>query len=978
MRVVVGRLVVPVLVCCVGVAGAARARSNVKTVWLDELDVRQSECGWNSTQSKRSVGGNQLGIGGRKFQRGIGTHSPGRFPINLAGGTRRFTALVGIDDESGNRGTVEFKVVGDGKVLWKSGVVRGGQPPKKVDVKLVGVKKLELIVTTGGDDYGNDHADWADAKFEVTGKDPVAGNWAPGGEPGDEARSRYKDLENQTRNRGKLQGMAHETFRAQWVVTGSDRDPADLALRRTAALLAHIKTMSGAPDLSAEEAKLGELKRSLAGTGDQEARYALFEKILAVRRKIAFSNPLLDFDKIVFIKKHFWPPSEKQGNHMCDQYFGFMAMRSGGLFVLEDAFGEKPTVRHVLANSVCRNGRFRGRKLDRGGFLSPDLSYDGETILFAYTEVADRPRRYTWTPDNTYHVFGVKVDGSNLTQLTDGKWNEFDPCWMPNGRIVFMSERRGGFGRCHGRPVPTFTLHTMEADGSDLTCISYHETNEWHPSIDNNGMIVYTRWDYVDRGFNQAHHPWITTPDGRDARAIQGNYATNQRHRPHMEMDVRAIPGSHRLVATAAGHHSQAYGSFVIIDPHVEDDDRMAALKRLTPEVRFPEAEQSNRSGQKYATAWPLSEEFYLCVYDLDGETRRGPRNNFGIYLLDAFGNKELLYRDPAISCLSPIPLKPRLRPPVVPHLTAVGKPRSIGSRSGSSKSGSSRSSRARRSAPKARTNVPEFGTVGLINVYESRNRWPDGTSIKALRIIQVLPKTTPLADRPRVGYGKQKNARVVLGTVPVEADGSANFLLPAKKPVYFQALDGDGIAVQSMRSDVYVHPGEQLLCRGCHEPRNGAPAQPRRYGLAFQREPSKIKPEVEGSNPFSYPRLVQPVLDKNCVPCHTKNRKAPDLSRGDWKKSRERWYTSYHNLRKHAFFFDNQVFTTPRTIPGRFGARASRLYKMLSAGHNKLKLSKEDMHRITLWLECNSDFFGSYDNIEAQARGEVVKPTLE
>ncbi|MHC4505740.1 MAG: HzsA-related protein, partial [Planctomycetota bacterium] len=606
-------------------------------------------------------------------------------------------------------------------------------------------------------------------------------------------------------------------------------------------------------------------------------------------------------------------------------------------------------------------------------FLSPDLSYDGETILFAYTEVADRPRRYTWTPDNTYHVFGVRVDGSNLTQLTDGKWNDFDPCWMPNGRIVFMSERRGGFGRCHGRPVPTFTLHTMEPDGSDLTCISYHETNEWHPSIDNNGMIVYTRWDYVDRGFNQAHHPWITTPDGRDARAIQGNYATSQRHRPHMEMDVRAIPGSHRLVATAAGHHAQAYGSFIIINPHVEDDDRMAALKRLTPEVRFPEAEQSNRSGQKYATAWPLSEEFYLCVYDLDGETRRGPRNNFGVYLLDAFGNKELLYRDPAISCLSPIPLKPRPRPPVVPHLTAVGKPRSIRSRSDTSKSG-----RARKGAPRARTNVPDFGTVGLTNVYESRNSWPDGTSIKSLRIIQVLPKTTPLADRPRVGYGKQKNARVVLGTVPVEADGSAHFRLPANKPVYFQALDADGIAVQSMRSDVYVHPGEQLLCRGCHEPRNGAPAQPKGYGLAFQREPSEIKPEVEGSNPFSYPRLVQPVLDKNCVPCHTKNRKAPDLGRGDWKKSRERWYTSYHNLRKHAFFFDNQVFTTPRTIPGRFGARASRLYKMLSAGHNKLKLSKEDMRRITLWLECNSDFFGSYDNIEAQCRGEVVKPTLE
>jgi len=966
MRVAAGRLVAPVLVCCVGVAGAARARSSVKTVWLDELDVRQSECGWNTTRSRKSVGGNQLGIGGRKFQRGIGTHSPGRFPINLAGGTRRFTALVGIDDESGRSGTVEFKVVGDGKVLWKSGIVRGGQRAKSVDVKLVGVKRLELIVTVGGDDYGNDHADWADAKFEVTGKDPVAGKWAPAGEERDEARSRYKDLENQIRNRGKLRGLEQQIFRAQWVVRDSDRDPADLALRRTATLLAHIKIMSGAPDLSAEEAKLGELKRARAGVdaGSHDARYELFKKVLALRRKIAFSNPLVDLDKILFIKKHFLPPHEKQGNHMCDQYYGFHALRAGGVFVLEKPFGEKPAVRDVLANSVCRNGRFKGRKLDRGGFLSPDLSYDGETILFAYTDVADRPRRYTWNQDNCYHIFRVKVDGSDLTQLTDGRWNDFDPCWLPNGRIVFISERRGGYGRCHGRPVPTYTLHTMEPDGSDIVCISYHETNEWHPSVDNKGMIVYTRWDYVDRGFNQAHHPWITTPDGRDARAIQGNYAKSQRDRPLMELDVRAIPGSHRYIATAAAHHGQSYGSLVVVDAHVEDDDKMAPVKRLTPEVRFPEAEGGR---QVYGSAWPLGEDYYLCVYDAEGHARRGPRNNFGIYLMDAFGNKELLYRDPAISCLSPIPLRPRRSPPVIPHVTAVGRAGGNG---------------GRKVADASKAGPPKFAPVGLVDVYNSRNRWPEGTVIKALRIIQVLPKATPIHNRPMVGYGAEKNARAVLGTVPVEADGSAHFKLPVRKPVYFQALDGKGVAVQSMRTDVYVHPGERLVCMGCHEPRNGAPPQPKEYGLALRRRPSEIRPDLEGSNPFSFPRLVQPVLDKNCVPCHLKSKKAPDLRKGDWEKNRHRWYTSYNNLRKHAFYFGvdggYDRWTTPRTIPGKFGARASRLYRMLSAGHHKLKLSEEDMHRITLWLDCNSDFFGSYDNIEAQARGEVVRPTLE
>jgi hypothetical protein len=98
------------------------------------------------------------------------------------------------------------------------------------------------------------------------------------------------------------------------------------------------------------------------------------------------------------------------------------------------------------------------------------------------------------------------VDGSNLVRLTDGNFDDFDPCWLPNGRIVFISTRRHGFGRCHGRPVPAYTMSSMKPDGSDLIPIDFHETNEWQPSVDNHGMIVYTRWDYVDRDHSAAHH----------------------------------------------------------------------------------------------------------------------------------------------------------------------------------------------------------------------------------------------------------------------------------------------------------------------------------------------------------------------------------------------------------------------------------------------------------------------------------------
>jgi hypothetical protein len=271
---------------------------------------------------------------------------------------------------------------------------------------------------------------------------------------------------------------------------------------------------------------------------------------------------------------------------------------------------------------------------------------------------------------------------------------------------------------------------------------------------------------------------------------------------------------------------------------------------------------------------------------------------------------------------------------------------------------------------------------VGVVNVYDSDFTWPEGSRVEALRIIQVLPKTTPPPNQPRIGVADQTNARAILGNVPVESDGSVHFEAPAGRLLYFQALDRRGLAIQSMRSGTYLHPGERLVCRGCHEPKGTALRGGGGMPLAFRRPPSKIEPDVDGSNPFSYVRLVQPALDRNCVSCHRKEG-AIDLSGG--MEGSHGWTRSYRNLAgRYGFFFHvsngaihKGVHGGTRTIPGAFGALASPLLEYLGEEHCGVELPQEDFHRITLWLDANSEFFGSYENTAAQTRGEVVEPTM-
>jgi hypothetical protein len=270
-------------------------------------------------------------------------------------------------------------------------------------------------------------------------------------------------------------------------------------------------------------------------------------------------------------------------------------------------------------------------------------------------------------------------------------------------------------------------------------------------------------------------------------------------------------------------------------------------------------------------------------------------------------------------------------------------------------------------------------GELILADVRRSHFPLPAGRAVRELRVWQILPKTDGhVANQPRIGHANAENARMLLGSVPVEADGSAYFRAPAGKPVYFQAVDADGRAVQSMRSVVYLQPGERRGCVGCHEP-VGAVAPPRRLA-AVQREPSRLRPGPAGTLPLSYPLLVQPILDARCLKCHDGKgeAKARPVLTGEPHRGFSR---SYWSLRKYVRWYEwgGASISPIVTRPGQIGADASRLTKIFGgADHAKrVKLTDAERRRLYLWLDGNAAFYGRYDAAgqKAQLAGKAIEP---
>lgn len=764
------------------------------------------------------------------------------------------------------------------------------------------------------------------------------------------------------------ENVAAQAYDKHALVWESDGGPLGTSLRRTGALLDWLTQANPALDLAAQARDYAAVKSRVATAAVKPGSpedMALYLAVCAVRREIALRNPLLDFDQLLCVARGSFEGSarsnpntkDEQGGHFTTQYFGFNALPGGGLYALKD-FKTSPKLVNILENSVVQNGRLKGRKLDHGAFATPDLSFDGRQIVFAWT--ANREHKWVYAAQTVFHLFKVNADGTGLTQLTDGDEGDFNPCWLPNGRIAFVSERRGGFIRCFGDlQVRNYTLFSMQADGSDIVPLSYYETSEWNPSVNNDGQLVYTRWDYTDRENCLGTRFWISGPDGTDPRAPHGNYPKPYHTfpgferwqggghdirigTPLVEMGIRAIPNSTRYVFTGAPHHGEVYGSIGLLDISVPDDGHMSQVKRFTPDEPFPETELPMRRHYKYGTPWPLSEDFMLC-------------NEWeNLVLLDRFGNKELLAEHALLPCaqderlriIDPIPLRARATPPNIPPRTA---------------------------RPGDADHRP--ATIAVMNVYDSDLPFPLDVKIKWLRVTQNILKENHQIGLPMIGYERENTPRIPLGIVPVEADGSVYFEAPVAKELIFQVLDENFRAVQSMRSVAFAHPGEQLSCQGCHEKTRQAP-QLSRAPLAMQRAPSKLQPELGHIEPISYYRQIKPIFEKSCVPCHTKEKKGPlDMSHAALRDDAF-WFSGAMGLGMTSEY--SGIHGGSRTIPGRFGARNCKLGNALTNEVHLKSVSAEDRHAVYLWLDSNSPRLSAYENEAAQLRGELVWPALD
>ncbi len=730
---------------------------------------------------------------------------------------------------------------------------------------------------------------------------------------------------------------------SQWSVAGRrhrgiDEEEVLQVVHRGEQLAAQLA--SAGVDVARSRDLLRNAKRRARKTDKRDRLKASYFEAQRAVRTMTLANPLLDFDDILFVKR-----APTLFPHVSDQYYGWFSRGGGGVYRLDGFRSGAPELRCLT----------EGWPL--GSFLRPCLSYDGAKVLFAYcryypelAEVQDKTDKEALPEAAFYHLFEMNLDGSGVRQLTRGYYDDFDGRYLPNGDIIFLSTRKGtalqagrqsasatcaatqpdSYVRCGGgrhRPVAVFTLHRMNADGGDLLAISAFENFEWTPAIGQDGRILYARWDYIDR-FNADYMSlWATNPDGTNARLVYGNYTT----KPQCIFEARPIPGSRKLVFTATAHHSITGGSLVMLD-RTKGTEFEAPLTRLTREVCFPETEGWPRT--YYANPWPLSEQYYLVSWSdralpphsyMAADAPNNPRNAAGIYLYDAFGNLTLLHRDPEISSMNPLPIRPRPLSADLPDLVDW--------------------------------DAPKKGCFLVQDVYQGLDGVERG-AVKRLRVVGVVPKVQPEMNQPSLGVTSEETGKFVLGTVPVEEDGSAYFEVPSGISVFFQALDERDMAFQTMRSLTYVQPGQTLSCIGCHDSRDGSPRHAKTPAAA-RRAPSRLAPGPDGSWPLRFDQLVQPVLDRACVDCHGPGGRDRKAARFD--------LTGEHSYDALLTFANNDlhhlVWERPRSEVGECAAQNSKILALLTQedGHEGVELSADDLERLITWMDTYAHKQGAF-----------------
>ncbi|MBI24275.1 MAG: hypothetical protein CMN05_11930 [Roseibacillus sp.] len=627
----------------------------------------------------------------------------------------------------------------------------------------------------------------------------------------------------------------------------------------------------------------------------------------------------------------------------------------------------------------------------KGMIVSADLSYDGREVVFSWKKgglercnpVALNEDIDRTVPDNNYQIYRVNIDGTGLKQLTSERSNNLDPCWLPDGGIAFISDRKPAYAYCYVVTSPV--VYRMERDGSKQKRLSANYLMDFTPSVLNDGRIIYTRWEYVDRAACPIQSLWTINPDGTGLTGFYGNRVIS----PGTFMDAQPVPGTNTILSTVANHNGSCRGGIVQIDPFKGANSR-EAVRNLTPEVniyahRIGGGPWGNgmldmRVGGTYEKPFPIDENRFLVSkggavqvrdFEANAATLLHPQEGMGFY------------------CAQPIRGTPR--PPV---LGAEPGDRLAALPADGSVSGS-------------------WATVFMQDVYNGLEPDVKRGEIKQIAVVQELEKSTYTPQNnhkldgpgmrniavfgfqfPLVSCGATYAPKKVWGFADVDKDGSSAFKVPSEVPIYFMALDKEGRALQRMRTFTHLMPGEVQGCIGCHSDRNSSTPISSSH-LRFQAIPQDLETPDWGVKGFSYPEVVQPVLDRHCVQCHNEREQPGEVDLSGDKT--DFFNVSYdvlarkgtqgeRNWRNHGSpsgrKYDHVRGMSPYTEwiwtingaghniheiqPRRWGSPASKLAEIIRSGHPdqegnlRIDVPQADRRKIYLWIDLNVPYYGT------------------
>jgi hypothetical protein len=688
-------------------------------------------------------------------------------------------------------------------------------------------------------------------------------------------------------------------------------------------------------------------------------------------RRLALANPLLNFDRLLFVKRF----TQETYPDVCLNHMPWVSRPGGDLCVLfppEDARGLWSALadppRESSARSAIRLRALLNGSLGPGHVHGLDLWWDGDRVVFGYAQARsqqppdgwlDRTQSYRLRrTEEPIHLFEIDLGDGNVRPLTSGEWSDLDPTYLPSGDIAFVSERCGTSLQCneYDKDETSCNLYVMRPDGSHLRRLSVNKDGDYLPHCLDNGLIGYTRWEYHERSWAYLQTLWVVRPDGTGADAIFKQHFVN----PWALEDVRSIPGSDKLVAIATGHHTLAVGPLVVIHTALGVNEP-TGIGIVTPRVQPPEGGMDGLvvpeggvqdNGGFYSTPWALSEKCFLVSYTYGDKTTEPA--GYGLYLVDVFGNKELIYRDPSISSFAPIPLRPRPKPPVLADVTV-----------------------STASFATCVVSQVSFGCEGLaperiryVRLAEPIG-WPYDNARGGQRYGEDHRYGGPGADlKNLINWTPVR----ILGDVAVERDGSACFRVPADTAVYFQLLDEHRMELRRMRSFISFQPGELRGCVGCHETRAVAPPSPQPpHAVPLAREPSDPLPPPWGQRPVSFLRDIQPVFDRHCTRCHSGLKPAGGLDFSGGLTTHDTEIPGYGYNRAFQTLLDRQLVArsiaraqdASITPPLAYGSHRSTLIAALRDQQHldEIKMPEDDRLRLVMWIDANAPYHDTFVN---------------